>query len=231
MAILFVQQKEADSNFAATVVATFDTAVTPGNIVIVSAGIHSGPNQTMSITGLTGATWESRIDIGGVGHKAIWVGSGFSGGAAITLTPSSGTPRMGLKIMEFSGLTVTSDGTNSATGFSTAPATGGVTTAFDGGALIVAMFGEGPTPVISGDPPTGWTAASPQLHANGNINLYTDYRIETSPGTFSAAWTADASDDWFACIAAFQATAAAPPAGPTVAWDLGAYAMPVFIRR
>lgn len=203
----FVQQKGNSSNGAATVIATFDGAVTAGNIVIAFANIHSGGNQTVTVSGLTGATWASLRDsaVGATGHKAIWIGSGFSGGTAVTLTPSSGTPRMGLTVVEFSGVSITGDQANSAGNFSTAPATGNITTT-NATDLIVAMFGEGPTPVISGDPPTGWTGLA-QIHAAGFVNLASCYRIETGTGTFSAAWTTDINDDWEALIAGLQATA------------------------
>jgi len=206
---LFVQQKGNSSNLAATLDTTFDAAVTSGNIVVAFANIHSGGNQTITVSGLTGATWASLRDsaVGATGHKAIWIGSGFTGGTVVTLTPSSGTPRMGLTVVEFSGVTTTGDQANSAGNFNAAPATGGITTT-NAADLIVAMMGEGPTPVISGDPPTGWTGLA-QIHAAGFVNLASCYRIETGTGTFSAAWTTDISDDWEALIVGLQASGAA----------------------
>lgn len=207
------------SNQASLSTGNLTTGASVGDLVVVMVGYGLGSTPTLSMADNSGGgnTWtlaeRSDKTTNNTPHSAIFysilVGA-LTTSHAITVTPGTNFNFpliMAYKTTPTASTTVTLDQHTQATGQSTTPSSGNVTTTGTDEILFgMVCTGNGQT-LTAG---TGWTLLPTQV-GNSTKRLDGEYRIESATGTFTANGTIT-SADWADCIAAFKATAAASTA-------------------
>ncbi len=144
-----------------------------------------------------------------------YVGSGAGGNITVTQTPApAATYDTSIFIHEFSGghATPASGTPVTATGTSTAPATGAMTPA-DNDVLLLSVLGFDNTGTITENAGTeGFTLSNEtEFSGTGQPGSMVFKILVGAPGTPSHSWTTENSGDWAVGIAAFKPASASSP--------------------
>lgn len=208
-----VQFKDSGDNSTSTIV--FDSNVTSGNLCIFFTRIG---DSTTEVTGVssnvsTEASFVRALRVVESTHCALeiwWAVFNASGACTLTITGglAGSNNRAGAEEVTGLGAGATTDGTNSASGSSAAPDSGGVTTT--GAAWLAASVVTNNYPSVSATAGTGWTLCTP---GTAGVKYYLEDRNEAASGTFNGTFTLPESNSWAAGIVAFKAAAASntPP--------------------
>src|SRR5258706_1829582 len=204
MAIIHVQEVRGSASTTQTPSAAYGTNITSGNVLIVFVTWGASSGSVISIADSLGTVYTaagSAAQSTGNGIQG-WIGTAPASGAnTVTATLNASLAGSGVRIFEFSGVTLTVDGSSANSGTSTSPSSGNFTTTNPGDLLIGSTRGGTISSIES-----GWTAAT---GFNGS-----QYRINPgSVGAFAATWTISVSTAWSAM--AFALTPSASPI-PTV---------------
>lgn len=218
-----VLQSASGSASASTVPATFTTAnVQAGNkiIAVVSVGATTAP----AVTSVKDAALNTWTQVGNANQAngrvyifALDVPAGDVGTKPTLTATSSGTPGLGIEILEVSGLlagntTAMCDG-SAGTLTGTAASTGSPTYSSSAANefLLSAYgdFGSGNTVVLAG----GWTPGASNVNSSTNSNCLIQYKNSTGGAETDGFTTADAGGWAVAEIAFLLGVAAGPSVG------------------
>jgi hypothetical protein len=192
---------------AATVAQAFVSNVTAGNLIAVKVrisqvGLASG--VTITCADSLGNTYSSAVIMPATGandSKTQWFYAKNITGGACTVTASHATAqRQSIEIFEISGLDTTSplETTNTATGTSTAPTGGSVTTA-GGGFLLAGVQTDNNYSTITAG--SGWTQITEVDHWS---EAGSEYRITSAGGTYSGDFSNSNNDAYRGGIVAYK---------------------------
>jgi chitodextrinase len=225
-AIAYVQSKSSASGSPqSSISATFTSAQTAGNLIVVAVGWTNGTSVVTSVTDSRGNTYALAIGptvFTGTRSSSIYyaknIVSASAGANTVRVTFSSSVPFPDLRMAEYSGLDTTNplDVAAGAAGTGTACSSGAATTTSANDLLIGADDLSGTTTA----PGSGFTQR--QLSSNGHI---LEDRIVSTVGSYSATATQNASGSWVMQMAAFRAAGtAADTQAPTAPTNLSAAA-------
>lgn len=212
--IVLIQETTASGTTGGPAPALSNT--TAGNaLILVYQGQSALPTSTPTvITGITdtqGNSWAKQIAVRSNTtpdvSDEIWAAFNIAGGAGantVTVTTTGTTAGTHGYLSEWSGPVGALNVTNSATGTSTAPATGATGATANAIELAIAGFGATGTPTISAGPTTGFTQFTQPATIVTPLPGAA-HRITAATGTFSTDWTISASNNWGAAIAVFKA--------------------------
>jgi hypothetical protein len=221
----FVQQTTAARVASGSPNPTLGANSTAGNLVTVAVALDSGSATcTVSGMGVLG-NWSVIKDSGSKGGSSrvyLFAAIVVTGNTVLTITPSTGASTA--SIQEWTGYTVTTDGTNGAnasTGTSIHP--GSITTA-NANDLIISLCttNNGGTFNEPGNP---WTALN-SYNSGSPPTLHVDYQIVSSTGSFDPLFSWASSVSNAAAIAAFQAAIPAT----SLLWDPAQRMRPFLVR-
>ena len=202
--ISFIQQTTVASLASGNPNPTFGGNTTVGNVVV--AIIFRGGTRTVTVSGM-GATWvplvETPSTAGGVG-TSIFAGIVVTPGTTLTITPSAGVSEA--QLIEFSGVTLTTDGTNNkivGTTTETSIQPGNITT-INANDLVIAAAGIfNVNPITS--PGAPWNALNGVTNDVNSRSTAAIYQVTTATGSFNPtfSWTGATTDG--CAIVALQA--------------------------
>lgn len=200
MATLVQEKNTADSSFASV---TFDSNVSADNLGIVTVRVGTGDGTITAITDSRSSTWAkvgASQSISGGTLEVWWTVFPSSGANTISLTGA--TARITAEEINGLGAGATLDQNNAATGTSSSPSSGSITTT--AATWIHCGLGMTNYPSVAPTVGSGWTA---QVNAGNKYS--TEHRNETSSGTFTGNWTLPESNTWAAIVAAFKSAGGA----------------------
>ncbi len=209
----------AASNTSGTsLVVTTTAAVADGDDIILALSTDPNSSLVVSVADTAGNNYSQ------VGSTVINSGNlrtylfaaydvnALSSGSSITITASPAVTARAAVVALFRGLADVSpfDQTMSATGSSTAPASGASPTTTQADELLIGVVGtEGPVGDSAGTWDNSFTAGPRQgttsATADANITVSMGYRIVSATGAYTASKTGITSRDWGAMIATFKA--------------------------
>jgi hypothetical protein len=177
--------------------------VRQANVIVVAAS-----TRTVTVTDTLGNTYAQSVASNDLPSspdsdvRIFCAVSGSSGANTVTATFSGGgtTGRAEIVVWEVAGLDATTpqEATNKATGSSTTPSAGNVTTA-DGGFLLAALHTQ--NGYRTGSAGSGWTGTRGAIIWN---EAYYQTRLTSSGGTYTGNFGLSPTDDWTAVVAAFR---------------------------
>lgn len=186
---------------------SFASAVTAGNLVVVKIGsfyaatgvTDSGGNayaQGIAVSSPCAAIWYSRVTTGGV--LTVTVSTSNTSGFYPTA-----------EIQEWAGGgAVTADGTASATGNSTAPDPGPITTTGASDLVVSVTAISASYGTIT--PAAGFTLTFVNAYVSGSEGAANEYAANVAPGTYTASFSMTTGTSWAAAAMAFSSAASAP---------------------
>lgn len=233
MSIAHIQTKGGQSSGAVSSLSvTLDSSSTNGNLLVVSVVAFNtvlDAVPTISVTDSKGNSYTEFVTIDdGQGRRiSIFYAKNITGGAShqITSTPDN-TIHMMMCATEYSGASTTSpaNGSSSATGTSTTPNAGSVSSQSDGMIVGLMTFGGSTTTITPG---SGWTERfereSGTSQAVGSIE-------DKAGSTDDPDWTLAASREWWAVGASFVVGGAGSGLPVSVSETLGISDGPVLRR-
>lgn len=203
-----VQKNKSQSGFGFTTASVaFIGAVAAGNLIALMVGTdgaaaHPTPTDTL------GNTYTQVFAAGPFGGSSLrlsmWYAKNIAGGACTVSVAYGGTQfgHASMTVHELSGLDKVAplDKFSSATGTSTAPASGSVTTVES----LEYLFG-GWTMGGAGTPSAGvgWTAQESDVSSGANNGFLVEDQDNKVPGSYTATGSLTASGDWVAGVATF----------------------------
>ena len=196
-----------------TITNSLASTAAPGDLVVVFAFTELYPATTGTVTDTwgDGGTWSSgaaatQYDTNSNAEQ-VWVfwkqvGATTPSGKAITLTCLSSGTNVGFAAQVFRpgtpGTVVSLDGTEAgATGLSTAPSPGSITTTVPG--LVVGVSSSSAALTVAG---VGFTAGPANVTA---IYYATQYDITGASGAYTPSYTTGASGNWASIVVGFKA--------------------------
>ena len=214
-----VQTAGASETAAATsLTATFPTATTAGNLLVLSAGVWAGSsNHITSITDSGGNTWTNVGAYFAAGHFSdgeMWYSANAKSDTNVVIHVTTAA-MAAISVQEFSGVATTTPldvslGASTTTA-STAPSSGAVTPTAATDLMVGLIAGHNNAQAITVTPAIGYTAQAQQTSGTtGGASVVTGYKVlsAASAQTFSGSLTTAVF--WASGIAAFKAGA-----GPT----------------
>lgn len=203
-----VQTATGITNGGTTVRATFAAGATTNNLIIAICGAQD--SSTLSISAPAG--FSTAINQAGTPSQGIFYLVAAGGETNIDCDSTAST-RLGLHIYEYSGLATSGvlDATGSATGTSSSPSSGSVTTTNANNLLIAGVTTNANTSFSAwsdsfterNDFANGGAPGSRSTYGGADRNV-------TATGTYSTIATAGASGAWRGQIAAFKEPTANP---------------------
>lgn len=211
MAIAFIQQ-QGGSQFtmggAASVAATFSSNTTSGNLIVVAFAPNSSVIVSSIADGLGNTYVQATAPSGVSGQNVeIWYAKNITGGTTptVTVTPNFATnATLVCAIAEYSGLDTISplDQHLGATGTSTAPASGAVTTTSANELIFGAAMNAA---TVANTVGAGFGHFLNTLSATHPVELGIEDAITASTGSQNAIFGLGSSVAWGAAIATFKA--------------------------
>lgn len=206
----------------ASCVATLGANVTAGNSVLVLIGTNGGTHTVSTVTGGGITTFTSAANVAGTSIlAAIWYGHASDGSsAAITINTAAAFARMGVVVLEVSGLANAGpEATNTGSALADANPSTGSATPSSASSIVVAVGAW-----IGNDYSSGPTNSFTRTNVPTNSTTEATegaYQIESSAAAYSTGWTLTTGVNWATAIAAFGATS-----GPTPAQRSAGFFMP-----
>jgi len=183
--------------------ATFGSAVTSGNLIVVGITAYNQTLASNQITDNCSDTYTKAAEaINGTDHAAIYYAKNVHGGASCQV--SSGSVDGTIAIHEYSGVSTSNalDKTNTSTGSSNAPTSGNVTTSTSSELYFGVAWSNN-----SGDTWTagsGYTLRQQETDNNTYERLATEDAVISSASTTAARFKVTTSDSWADAIATFN---------------------------
>lgn len=181
----------------ASLSATLPTVPTSGNVLIMIGGTPTAPFTSVTGGGVT--TWQLAKSSTVQANVEIWYGITTGSNATVTVTLTGNNSPTWLHVSEWSALTGLVDATAANDG-ATSPASTGSLTTTTRDLLVFALAQFAPTTIGNPSPGT-WTAMTP---IDGQFVKQREwYRVEPTPGSYSASVSASSSG-WDAAFVAFK---------------------------
>jgi len=203
--ISLVQHKGLDAGTNTTASLNFPSANTAGNFiaVVIRGGLSS--SQVFTVTDSNGNSYKKAAQIGytaSVVTSAIYYAENIKGGANTVNVSMSVSGPLRFAILEYSGVATSgsSDGTAVATGSSSAPNSGNLTTTVSGDLLLGTIGTTNPATFTAGP---GYTIRD-FVPAEPNTKLISEDQIQSAAGSGAAGATLASSDSWGVVLAAFK---------------------------
>ncbi len=206
-----------DDSATSGALATHATIAVSTGDLIVACFAWEGATTTVTFSDTVDTYSVARAVTGHSTNTDFWATVGYTtatttGSRTITATPGASRPFRKLRVYSYTptagtSLVLDSGAGATASGNSTNPSAGAVTTAGAGCAQV--FFPAYNSKAM--DPGTGWTEES---EFNYSSALSTEHRIYTSGGSITGDATWPANDDWIAILTAFKEQA---PSGGAVA--------------
>ncbi len=110
-----------------------------------------------------------------------------------------------MEILEYSGLSTTApaDQSASATGTSTSPSGGSITTSRNN-AMVISAFVDDNTDGVSITGTSGYTVEYSDLINSTSTRFGIEDKVQTTAGSTSGVWTIGSTTDWAAVIVSFK---------------------------
>ncbi len=195
-----IQKNHSETSYGASISATFSSNPVAGHLLVAIIGTYS--NVVINLP----SGWSSAINQSGTPSQAIFYKISV-GSADKTVTVSAGSgDALGLRILEYSGVATASplDTKNSATGTSSSPSSGSVTTA-----QSVELLVAGATLDASATTSAWSNSFTAELDGQSGGGSKADFdaadQIVYATGSYSTTATASRSGPWRGQIAAFKA--------------------------
>lgn len=210
--VSFIQLNSATpANNTASVSAVFPVAETAGNLNIVAVGWSDATSAVSSVTDSRGNAYSLAIGpTSGTGlRQSIYYAKNIAAGNdTITVQFSQAVPFADLRILEYSGLDLSSplDTTSGSSGNGSSANSGSATTTTP----IDLIFAAGTTGGNFISAGTGFTA---RVITTPDANIAED-ALATTTSTFSATANLGYSTDWVMQMATFRAAGQGPPVNP-----------------
>lgn len=187
-------------------------AATASNVIYGGCGTELNGNATAAMSDNMANSYATAITTGVVDFfSTISAGSVVSTGVPFTLTCTADTATMfpGIVAAEYSGSTVTSDGTSGATGSGTSVTCGSITTTNPNDVIVATITGNSGGGLAVYTAGSGFTVRA-QLAVAGQGSIAFMDNIVTSTGTYSPTATIAVSlANWTCSAAAYKASALA----------------------
>lgn len=232
MAISVVQNLGTTTSSGASVQSgNFTNPVTTGNTIIVLMSPFCTGAATISVTDSTGSnTYSLDQSTKGQGQSGgqveIWRCSNVTGGSnfSVTVSVNTGNLFISFGVIEVSGLTNSSpaDGSGSTdTGTSANPDSGAITTT-NANDLLVGVVGWLNTTSSISDPtnPSAWTNVFTQPSGSVEPGDGAYLIVSSTQSSLTPQWTISASQAWFGCAMAYQASGGGGAALGNYAYNL-----------
>jgi subtilisin family serine protease len=198
--IQLIQKTSAITSSASSLLATFTTNVTSGNLIV--AAVSSWPNVPTA-TGITDSRGNTYVRVGAVlstggGAKtALYYAKNFSNGANTLTYSASGTGNeMSIVIAEFAGIDLNNpvDASAGTTGTSNAPNSGNMTPIVSGDLVIGAGTHDNTTVTTAG---SGFTmVAIATEDSNSHQPVAMEYKVLSGTPLTAATFTLASSMNW-----------------------------------
>lgn len=185
------------ANQTASLSATFSSAPTSGNVLVMIGGTPSAPLTSVSGGGVT--TWQLAVSSTIQSNVEIWYGITDGSSATVTIALTNNNSPTWLSVSEWTNLTGVVDDT-SKNDSSMSPANAGPVTTTTRDLLIFGVSQFVPTTIGSPSPGV-WTALQPIDGAFVKQREW--YRIEPTAGSYSASVSVS-NNGWDAALAAFE---------------------------
>jgi hypothetical protein len=204
--IALVQHTSIDAGTATTASLAFTTGNTSGNWIAVAIRGGNSSSQTFTVSDSNANTYKQAAQVGFSGSAvtlAIYYAENIKGGANTLTVSMTVSGPLRFAILEFSGVATASslDGTAAvATGASSSPNSGNLTTTANGDLLLGAIASTNSATFTAG---TGYTITD-FVPAEPNTKLISEDQIQSTGGVASASASLGASDNWGAILAAFK---------------------------
>ena len=210
MAIAHVQTKGAENTSTTTLAITYNSAITPGSLLV--GCIRCGADTTISASDTVNSGWTEVINqvLAGHGRVAIFYFANTGAGTPTVTYTIGTTSSIRATIHEYSGAATSSvtDGTPAAETGSDLSSTGtdgpDITTTVGGDLVLAALGTNNSASVTEG---TGWTRRE-DVPDDPSLRLFVQDRIEAGTGTFSADCSSLDTSSYIWVIAAFKQAAA-----------------------
>lgn len=209
MAIAREQFKAGSANSVTSVALTFDSSVTAGSVLIAVGNAFNDGGGGLVVTDDNGNTWVETFDNNYSGSDVAvlaYVENANSGTTQVTMTGDANS-FFTLVIVEVSGVQTSTvlDQSNDATGTSSSPDSGDVTTTVADTYLIGGFAHD--TSVVTITEGGAWTLIFEEEDQSTNMPISVQEQILSSTATESADWSLSGSVAWWASIGAFKGVA------------------------
>src|SRR6266849_508011 len=221
-AITLVQHTSKDAGTTTTSSLAFTTANTARNLIAVCVRGGLSSSQVFTVVDSNGNTYRQATQIGFTSSAvtlAIYYAENIKGGAnTITVSQTVSGP-LRFAILEYSGVATSNslDVFASATGTSSSPNSGNLTTTASGDLLLGAVATTNPGAFTAR---TGYKIEE-FAPVEPNTKLIAEDQIQTSAGLASAAASLTASDTWGVVLASFKAAGGIAGAPSTITATAG----------
>src|SRR5215469_15373112 len=203
--ITLVQHVGKDAGTTTTSTLAFASANTAGNFIAVAIRGGLSSSQVFTVTDSNGNTYKQAALIGYTSSQvtsAIYYAENIKAGAnTITVSMTVSGP-LRFDILEYSGVATANslDAIATATGSSTTPNSGNLTTTASGDLLLATVGTADPVTYTAG---TGYTIRD-FVPVPPNTKHISEDQLQAAAGTTSAGVTISSSDSWGVALAAFK---------------------------
>jgi len=201
---------------SSTTTVTLPTASTPGDLLVLSAGVFTGASKPITAVSDGKNTWTKVMakDVSGENSDGeLWYAPDAASVTSVTVTTAASA--VALQLQEFSGVATSNplDTSVGAAGDSTAAASGSVTPAAAGELAVGFIAGHSSTQAITVTSP-GFTA-QPLVTTSSpsNVTVESGYQVLTSTAAQSFAGSFGSTMYWADGLALFKAGTPPPPPG------------------
>ena len=207
-AITLAQTASLDAGITTTASLAFKSNNTAGNWIGVVVRGGTSSSQVFTVTDSNGNVYRKAAQIGfnaSAVTLAIYYAENIKGGANTVTVSDTVSGPFRFAILEYAGMATSGslDVTATATGTSTLPASGNVSTTASGDLLLGAVATTNTRTFTAG---SGYNIED-FVPAEPNTKLITEDQIQPIAGTASASAMLGASDTWGAVLGAFKAAA------------------------
>ncbi len=201
---------------SSTTTVTFPAASTPGDLLVLSAGVYTGASKPITAVSDGKNVWTKVLAKSVSGQNSdgeLWYAANAASVTSVTVT--TGATTVALRLQEFSGVATTSplDTSVGAAGDSTAAASGSVTPAAAGELAVGFIAGHSTTQAITVTSPGYIAQPLVATSSPSNVTVETGYQDLASTAAQSFAGSFGTTMYWADGIALFKSGAPPPPPG------------------
>ncbi len=201
---------------SSTTTVTLAAASTPGDLLVLSAGVFTGASKPITAVSDGKNIWTKVMakDVAGENSDGeLWYAPNAASVQSVTVTTGAST--VALRLQEFSGVATTSplDTSVGAAGDGTAAASGTVTPATAGELAVGFIAGHSSTQAITVTSPGYTTQPLVTTSSPSNVSVQSGYQDLTSTTAQSFAGSFGSTMYWADGIALFKSGAPPPPPG------------------
>ena len=199
-----------------TTTVTLPVPSTPGDLLVLSAGVYTGATKPITAVSDGKNTWTKvgAYDVSGANSDGeLWYSAGAASVSSVKVT--TGATTVALRLQEFNGVAATSplEGSNGAAGHSTASSSG-TATALGANDLAVGFVAGHSTSQAISITSAGYTAQPLEVTTSpSTVTVESAYQDLAAPGSQSLGGSFPSTMYWASGIALFKAGTPPPPPG------------------